>query len=231
MKDHLLFIDTEASGLPKNWNLPYDIAGNWPNCVQISWAVYTKDGQEIKAEDYYIKDDDFEITESATKIHGITRAFLNANGHNRKDVLRQLLIDLATYDPLIVGHFMLFDFHMLSADFFRAGIEYPLKREATFCTMLSSRHLIKNPSLKFLRLGQLYETLFNKTLENQHDAIVDARATASCFFELIKRGDINDDIISLQQKENLKKDTLPEKYGCLPVLVIIFLTVLLSYCL
>lgn len=230
MKDYLLFIDTEASGLPKNWNLPYDVAGNWPDCVQISWLIYTKDGQQIKTEDHYIKDNDFKIDESSTKIHGITRAFLNANGHNRNDVLKQLANDLTQYNPLVVGHFMLFDFHILGAGFFRAGIEYPLKRESTFCTMLGSKHLIKNPSVKFLRLGQLYETLFDKKLENQHNAMIDARATASCFFEMLKRGEINEDIILQQQKQIAKKNILPEKYGCfIPVLVIISLTIIIFY--
>jgi DNA polymerase-3 subunit epsilon len=231
VKDYLLFIDTEASGLPKNWNLPYDMAGNWPNCVQISWLIYTKGGREVKVENHYIKDDDFEIADSATKIHGITRSFLNANGDCRKSVLQLLVNDVAEYHPLVVGHFLLFDFHMLSADFFRAGIENPLKRESTFCTMLGSRHLIKNPSVKFLRLGQLYETLFDKPLLNQHNAVVDASATALSFFEMVKRGEVNEEIIAQQQKEVLKKDTLPGKYGCLPVLVIIFLTVLICYCL
>ncbi|MCW3105605.1 MAG: 3-5 exonuclease [Segetibacter sp.] len=231
MKDYLLFIDTEASGLPKNWNLPYDSVGNWPYCVQISWIIYTKDGREIKEENHYIKNNDFDIADSATKIHGITREFLNANGKCRKDILKLLTEDLLKYDSLIVGHFMQFDIHMLGADFFRAGMENPVKKECTFCTMLATTHLVKNPSVKFLRLEQLYKTLFNKTLENHHNAIVDAKATASCFFEMMKRREINEEIIEQQQKEVLKKDTLPDKYGCLPILVFIFLTVLIAYCL
>lgn len=231
MKDYLLFIDTEASGLPKNWNLPYSEVGNWPNSVQISWLIFTKDGKQVKAEDHYIKDNDFEIAESATKIHGITRAFLNEKGRWRNEVLSLLVNDLAEYDPLVVGHFMLFDFHMLGADFFRAAIDAPLKRQGTFCTMLGSRHLIKNPSVKFLSLGQLYETLFNERLENQHNAFVDASATAACFFELLKHGDITDEIVSRQQQDIiLKKDPEPDKYGCfIPFLFIVSLTLLIFY--
>lgn len=46
LKDYLLFIDTEATGLPKKWNLPYNTPGNWPDAVQISWLLYTKEGQK-----------------------------------------------------------------------------------------------------------------------------------------------------------------------------------------
>lgn len=230
MKDYLLFIDTEATGLPKNWGLPYDSPGNWPHCVQISWIIYSTPGGKIKEENHYIKDNDFEIASSATKIHGITREFLNENGKNRKYILQLLTDDIIHFDPLIVGHFLQFDMHVLGADFFREGLQNPIKKQRTFCTMLGSTHLIKNPSLKFLRLEQLFSTLFNKTLENPHNAIVDARATAACFFELIKRAEINEEIIEQQQKEEPKKETLPEKFGCfIPVFLIVSITILIFY--
>lgn len=230
MNDYLLFIDTEASGLPKNWNLPYNTPGNWPFCVQIAWLIYTKEGKKIKAENHYIKNDDFTIAGSAIKIHGITKEFLNGKGEYRKDVLKLLTDDVNKYTPLVAGHFMQFDLHMLGADFFREGMVDPIKKEATFCTMLGSTSLIKNPSLKYLRLEQLYSTLFNKTLENHHNAFVDASATASCFFELMKRGEINEEIILGQQKNILKKHKVHEKEGCvIPMLMIILLTVLICY--
>jgi DNA polymerase-3 subunit epsilon len=138
--------------------------------------------------------------------------------------------DVHHYQPLVVGHFMEFDYHIVSADFFRTGIENPIKREATFCTMLGSRHLVKNPAITYFKLGQLYEALFSKTLENQHNAIVDARATARCFFELVKRGEINKEIIAQQQKQIAEKATLQKPEGCtLPMLVIISLIILIIY--
>jgi DNA polymerase-3 subunit epsilon len=229
VKEYLLFIDTEASGLPKNWSLPYDSPGNWPHCVQISWVLYKSDGRQIKQENHFIKDNDFDIAASATQVHGITRELLNQRGEFRKDVLTQLTEDLNNYDPLVVGHFMQFDLHLLRADFLRAGLEDPIKKEGTFCTMLGSTHLIKNPSVKFLRLEQLYKTLFNQTLENPHDALIDATATAACFFELMKRGEINAETIRQQQKEFFQKESLPDKYGCLPILSIILLTLFILF--
>lgn len=230
MKDYLLFIDTEASGLPKNWKLPYDAPDNWPYCVQVSWVIYNSDQREIKAENHYIKNNDFVIARSAIKVHGITRRFLDARGENREDVLKLLTDDLIQFQPLVVGHFMQFDIHMLGADFFREGLENPIKKAATFCTMLGSTNLIKNPSVKFLRLEQLYKTLFNTALEDHHNAIADARATASCFFELMKLGEITDEIIASQNREIAKEVVVPAQKGCLlPMLIIISITLLTCY--
>lgn len=214
MNKFLLFIDTEASGLPKNWNLPYDHAGNWPNCVQISWVIYTSNGSLVKEDNHYIKNTDFHISLSSTKIHGITKEYLIAHGEHRNVILQLLREDVNKYNPLVVGHFMQFDMHMLNADCCRERIENPLNKQQTFCTMLGSVLLIKNPSVKFLRLEQLYETLFEKKLENPHNAIIDAKATATCFFELLNRNEISEETIDLQQKINSKKNFLSARQGC-----------------
>ncbi|HEX8278475.1 MAG TPA: 3'-5' exonuclease [Segetibacter sp.] len=229
MNDYLLFLDTETSGLPKNWNLPYSAKNNWPFCLQVSWVIYTKDGQQLKRENHYIKDETVAIAQSATKIHGITRAFLNENGQDRKVVMELLHADLIKYHPLVLGHFMEFDRVMIGADFYRTEIENLVQKETTFCTMLASTHLIKNPTLKFLRLGQLYETLFDKKLENQHNALVDAEATAACFFELLRRGEIDENTIKLQQQEPEKQVNSNKRGGCVPALAIIFFIILIIF--
>lgn len=236
MRDYLLFIDTEASGLPKKWDAPYSQKGNWPYAVQISWIIYTKGGHQVKQENHYINDNDFEITPAAFKIHNINRAFLLAQGNSRQDVLRLLVADIRQYQPLVIGHFMEFDGHVLAADFYRASLEDLISSSPTFCTMLATTGYVHNPWLKFLRLGDLYRLLFNTTLENQHNALVDARATAECFFELVKRGEIDDEKIAQQQLEKQIKanakikelDSAGNKLGCsIPAFVLFIITVLI----
>ncbi len=224
MTDFLLFIDTEASGLPKKWDLPYFAKDNWPFSVQVAWVIYNKEGQEIKKENYFIKENDFTITRSAIKIHGITHTFLQANGFSRKEVMKKLSDDINEYKPLIVAHFMQFDYHMMSADFYRSNIANPVSKDMIFCTMLATAHLVKNPAQKYFRLGQLYQELFNIPLQNQHDALADANAAARCFYELVKRGEITDETIANQQKE-IQKPYLENKgTGCIiPLLLIISL--------
>ncbi|MEP7143008.1 MAG: 3'-5' exonuclease [Ferruginibacter sp.] len=190
LKDYLLFIDTEASGLPKKWGLPYTTPGNWPHAVQVSWIIYSKDGKKIKEQNHYISDNDFEISASALRIHGLTKDFLHLNGIPRRQLLARLSDDLLQYQPMIIGHFMELDYRIIGADYCREGIDNPMEKLSTFCIMIASKRLQQNPQNKFLRLGGLYELLFKQPLLCQHNAMADAAATADCFFELVKRNEI-----------------------------------------
>lgn len=230
MSEYLLFLDTEASGLPKNWALPYSAQNNWPYCVQVSWIIYKKSGQKLKQESHYIIEPDVKIAKSATKIHGITLSFLEKNGQSRIEVMKMLADDVIKYQPLVIGHFMEFDFRMTAVDFYRTGIENPVKNEMTFCTMVATTHLVKNPVKKFLRLGELYKVLFGRTLKDQHNALVDANATAECFFELVKRGEITEQSIALQQKKEIRLHTENPGAGCtVSMLLFISLILLIFY--
>lgn len=227
MRDYLLFLDTEASGLPRKWNLPYSNSANWPSAVQIAWVIYTKDGIMLKKENHYIDDQDIVVKPSAIKIHGITRDYLNEHGENRKTVMQLFADDLKKYQPLILGHFMEFDCHILSADFYRAGIENAMTGLPKFCTMQASSFYVQDPSVDYLRLGELYALLFNATLKNQHNAMADAMATADCFFELVKRGDITDATIE-QQQLKANENKLSRRFSWLISIFIVLLVALLT---
>ncbi|AYL94604.1 3'-5' exonuclease [Mucilaginibacter celer] len=226
MQDYLLFIDTETSGLPIKWDQPYCNNDNWPYALQVSWIVYTKDGREVKREDHYIKDNDFTISEKAFKVHGLTPQFLLQNGEWRKDVMTKLADDLIHFEPLVVGHFIELDLNIAGVEFYRTGIPNPLDNLKTFCTMLATTKWVQNPQAKYLRLNQLYEVLFGKTLDRQHNAIEDAEATAECFFEMVKRGDINND--SVEHQEVYLQKIRSEKKYLLPAAIVLILIIILA---
>lgn len=229
MKDYLLFIDTEASGLPKDWDAPYSKEKNWPFAVQVSWIVFSKEGNEVKRVDYYVKNNDFVIAPSAIKVHGITRDNLNKKGVDRKKILRALVRDLEVFEPLVVGHFIELDYHVLSAEFYRAGMSNPMKDLKFFCTMLVTKGYHLNPTVTYLKLFDLFESLFNTPLHIQHNAMADASATAACFFELLKHGDINDETINEQVLHFKTPKAAKAKSGCSFSLLLISLTVLMSF--
>jgi DNA polymerase-3 subunit epsilon len=193
LKKHLLFIDTETTGIPKRWDLPYSETENWPSAVQVSWIIYDENGIEIKRENCYINDDDLKISAKSFKIHGITKEFLIKNGQNRKLILEQLSKDIQKYQPLIIGHFTEFDIDTLSCDFYRSNLENPFQQSHFYCTMLKSKDYNLNPKVIYLRLNQLFEFLFNEKMERSHDAMIDAEMTAKCFFEILSRGEISED--------------------------------------
>ena len=198
MKDYLLFVDTETSGIPHDWAQPYSSRGNWPHIVQLAWVVCTTDGQEIKAENHYIQPSDYDLSPESGSIHGLTVDFLRANGRPRHAIMQRLRRDLLHYQPLVVAHFMQLDFHMLGVGFHRAGITNPLSALPTFCTMRATGHLVRSNTQGFLRLGELHQRLFHESLQNAHDALVDARATARCYFEMRRQGIITDETVAQQ---------------------------------
>jgi DNA polymerase-3 subunit epsilon len=228
---YLLFIDTETSGLPLNWNLPYGDNDNWPHALQISWLIYDAQRQLVKQQDHYIKSEGIAITPAAGEIHGLTHDFLAINGKPHNQVMLLLANDLLQYQPMVIGHFMRLDYYVLSAGFYRSGIDNPLNKLPVFCTMVATTQLVHRPLMRHLRLEELYYMLFKTELQNQHNALDDVQATVRCFFELRNRGEISEKII-LQQNKDFEKQRYPEKVsnGCLlPAIMIILVLVILMY--
>lgn len=185
MPKFFLVIDTETSGIPKNWRLPYSDDKNWPHIVQIAWIVYDENFTEVKRENHYLKDDNFSISKTSIEIHKITHEFLQVNGEDKQDVLLKFIADLSKFQPLIIGHFIEFDFHILNAEFFRIGRKDVLQNSSFFCTMKASTPYVKNPSINQLKLNQFYESLFNEEPKGFHNALDDTINTAKIFFHLI----------------------------------------------
>lgn len=215
--------------MPKKWNKPYAALNNWPHAIQVAWQVYSKKGGFIKEENFYIKDEAITIEPSALKIHGITKEFLENNGTKITDALYHLKKDIEEFTPLIVGHFLELDFHILGAKYYRAGIENPLAGKKHFCTMLSTKPLVRNPAFKYLRLDDLHACLFQTTLQQQHNALVDARATAQCFFEMMRTADITEEKIATQPnikepaQEKKNKNTKPLAFIILAFIFVLYL--------
>lgn len=227
MNDYILFVDTETSGLPKNWNKPNE---QWPYIIQVAWVVYDKEGNEIKRESHYIWDEKITIDPKSEEVHGISKDLLLNKGEKRVKVLKMLFKDIQYYNPLLVGHLIEFDKQMLSVGFLRAGLKNILYDYPSYCTMRSNAHYMRLSNHTYPKLNELYWSLFKEPMADQHNALSDCLATAACFFELIKRKEITDEVLAAHQKTLKKKSDRKNKTGCgLPVLLIITFTVLL-YC-
>jgi DNA polymerase-3 subunit epsilon len=232
LNNYLLFIDTEATDLPKDWTLPFTAPDNWPHALQISWIVYDKHRVEVKREDHYISiSDDVEISESALKVHGITPAYLQQHGEDINKVLQLFIDDLVFYNPLVIGHFVKMDYYVIGAELHRAGIKDVLEKVPVFCTMTTSGHIMQNTTSRQLRLDELYNTLFYKELIHPHNALYDALHAADCYFELSDRGEITQKMID-QQNQNSYKWRQPEvkQKGCLfPFIMFVLAGALICY--
>ena len=231
MKEFLLFVDTETSGLPADWKQPYTAEQNWPYILQLAWVIYTKDGQQVKAENHYLPlPDGVQISAGSLRVHGLTPEFLQANGEERMLVMQRLHDDLAQYKPMIVAHFMELDEHMIGAGFYRAHLDNPLQSLPSFCTMRVTEQFVRPTGQRYLSLGELYKRLFNEPLLHQHDAWVDAQAAARCFFELQRKGDINEEVIVRQQLPAVPAQARPPRrwywlglFASLLILLVLYL--------
>jgi DNA polymerase III epsilon subunit-like protein len=187
-----LFFDTETTGLPKNWKAPVTDINNWPRLVQLAYLLYDTSGNKISEGDFIIKPSGFMIPAEASRIHGISNERAIKEGLELSDVLIQFnsLIIKANY---LVAHNISFDEKIVGAEFLRNGMTNTILNKNKICTMENSTNFcaIDGPyGYKWPKLSELHYKLFKSGFEEAHNAAADIQATAKCFWELKKIGEI-----------------------------------------
>lgn len=188
-----LFFDTETTGLPNNWNAPVTDTKNWPRMVQLAFLLYKPDGTLLESENYIIKPEGFKIPTEISRVHGITTERAISEGQGLSDVLSKFQTVFLKAKTL-VAHNMDFDEKILGCEFYRTLKQNPLTAKQKFCTMKNSAIInycaippIRYGTYKWPKLPELYLKLFGTTINEAHNASIDIKATAQCFFELKKR--------------------------------------------
>jgi len=185
-----LVFDTETTGLPKNYNAPVSRLSNWPRIVQIAWKRFDKSGAELESKNHIIKPDGFSIPYKATRIHGINTEFAIQNGVDIKIALDNLSNSI-TLSKLLVAHNINFDEKIVGAEFLRLGLENPLNNIKKICLMKSSTEYCKihgQYGYKWPSLTELHYKIFRTDFKEAHNAEIDVKACANCFFKLIELG-------------------------------------------
>lgn len=185
-----LVIDTETTGLPPLYYgkfldpiTHYEKWGNKCRAVQIAWLLYD-DCNLIKQESHIIKPNGYYVPEESTRIHGISHEKAEKEGIELGFVLSMLKSDIITADT-IVAHNMEFDYNIIMYEWFLEDKETIdiWKNTKRVCTM---KDFLKNKNMKWPKLSELYNCLFNKDFENAHNALADASACADIYFTLTK---------------------------------------------
>jgi DNA polymerase III epsilon subunit-like protein len=185
-----LIIDTETTGLPKNWKAPVSDLNNWPRLVQIAWMQCDNSGKILSSSDYIVKPRNFIIPEDAVKIHGITTEIAKNEGVALNIVLKEFSTAISQ-SSVLIAHNMSFDEKVVGAEFLREKIDSKLFTIPKICTMEKSTDYCKisnSYGYKWPSLSELYFKLFKTEIEGIHDAAADVRACADCFFILKKKG-------------------------------------------
>lgn len=185
-----LLFDTETTGVPLRWDRPCTDTRNWPRLVELAWALHDANGKPLASEAHIVRPAGFTIPKDAERVHGISTARALLDGAALSEVLARFSasVDLAT---VVVAHNLAFDECVVGAEFVRQKQPTGLHGKAKVCTMRASTEYCRIPGrygFKYPSLSELYFTLFGRAVEDAHRAEADVRATAECFFELLRRG-------------------------------------------
>lgn len=184
----LLIIDTETTGIPKKWDVPY--SDNYPRIVQIAWILVDGSGNFLNKKSYIIKPVGFEIPPEAFAIYKISTSNATDNGYDLTTVLKEFS-DNVVKCKYIVGHNIEFDKKVIASEFYRCNIPNPFDEKIEICTMKSSTDFCAIPSpygYKYPKLSELYKKLFGKEFAEAHDAVKDVDVTLKCLLKLKEIG-------------------------------------------
>jgi DNA polymerase III epsilon subunit-like protein len=197
---NILVLDTETSGLPKDFKAPYTNTDNWPHIVQLAWQCFTPDGKLIESACDIIQPDGWTIDAEASKTHGIELEYAQLVGIPIAQALSALIMRSRDC-KLIVCHNVGFDKSVVFCEIERLSRKLLFQpiRTPFYCTMLETADLvcIEHPHEYFRSKGQykwpsldeLHMFLFGEPIAGRevHDALVDVKACARCYFELQRK--------------------------------------------
>lgn len=198
----LIVFDTETTGLiPKKSSL-YSKKVNNPYIVQLSWLVF--DSIENKLDgtyDYIVKlPEGITIPKEASDIHKITNEIMKEKGHDIGFVLGKFYNDLIKCNMLI-AHNIAFDKKMLSIEFYRNGYgkHFIKNKYNEYCTMTMGTPICNitmiskwngKPFVRFCKLIELHQKLFNETPNNLHNSLIDILVCFRCYYKMYNGKDI-----------------------------------------
>ena len=222
-----LIFDTETTGLPQTKIINPSTLHQWPHIVQFSYIIYDASLNDIvESKDYVIKlPEDIEISEESSKIHGITNEISSKNGVCLNEVLNEFFYYLRSVDKLI-GHNIEFDINMIKVELLRIInkklftpeqikiYKYDLHFLSNYtnivCTLKDSIQFCKiklidkygKPYLKYPKLIELHEKLFDKSPSNLHNSFNDILVTLRCFMKLKHNIDLIDNCKTFKNYSN-----------------------------
>lgn len=188
-----LFFDTETTGIPNDWNAPITDFDNWPRLVQLAWLLYDSNGKLILKNEKIVKPKGFVIPKEASNIHGITTEYALTNGDDISTILSQFE-EQCQKSKYLIAHNIKFDSKVIGSEFLRNFNRNPISKLELICTMEGTTDFCKIPGnygFKWPKLSELHRKLFGKDFEGAHNALSDVQATAECFWELKRIGQLS----------------------------------------
>lgn len=187
-----IFIDFETSDLPIDHKLPtHENLKHYPHVLQSASLVFNAAGEIIDSYSSIIKvPDGIYFHPSATKVNKLSAEICAENGKSINQFFRFLQM-YAHPEVFLIAHNIKFDNFMLKLEAKRNNIK--LHKMKPFCTMLTAKEDFwipkaygsgfKNPNLKELLNYSYFEGREVQIGIDTHDALVDVKICALCFFK------------------------------------------------
>jgi len=189
--NHLLFLDTETTGLPKGrYSKPEDISKfNTARLVELGYIICKGDGTIVEKVFDIIKPTDFVIDNNSyavRKCHGITKEKANREGKDLDLILKKLEKNIKKYKVnKMIAHNMDFDSRIILSECYRynyTDIINRIKNTSLECTMKMGKIYNKG---KWPKLEVLYKKLLNREYKHEHRAMPDTKCCMECYFKMI----------------------------------------------
>ena len=90
---------------------------------------------------------------------------------------------------VIIGHNIQFDIQMLQAECLRYNIPFVLDKPSV-CTMKSTTQMCNLPRLKWPTLNELHQTLFDTSVIDLHNSIIDVIVCLRCYYRIVYKKDL-----------------------------------------
>jgi len=199
----LLIFDVETTGLIKGRNVKVSETHKFPYIVQFSWITYDTETKEMCLFDNIIKlPNNKTIPEDSIKIHGITNEKMMREGKDIKQILYSFTESVYRSDVLI-AHNLQFDKRVIQCEYIRNNMIDWLgrHRKNEYCTMKKGKNICKiyresrygnAPYMKYPKLMELHQHLFNTCPKNLHNSLVDVITCLRCYYKINYNKDLLD---------------------------------------
>lgn len=191
MDTHLLFFDTETTGLPE-WKEPSG-SDKQPHLVQLAGLLVNAETRaEVASMDLIIKPEGWTIPDELTEIHGISNDLANEVGVPESDAV-SLFLSMWAGVHKRVAHNRTFDQRIIRIAckryFDNSTIDAWAEKDDFDCTMLQAKPIMELPpkgryGFKNPKLEEAYQHFMGKPLENAHSALADARGCKDIYFAM-----------------------------------------------
>jgi DNA polymerase III epsilon subunit-like protein len=197
-KPYFIFFDLETTGFPPD-GVPEKEFENWPFPIQLTWMLFSFEGNLIKEKSNILLQDT-EVPEESSNYHGITNEKMKNIGEDPILVYQEFVQDIKS-SSMLIAHNMEFDYGILKSDFYRKGLKVSGLSIKKFCTMKKSKDYCSIPlnyksGFKYPKLTELAACCFAPKLrpgrfkiKSDQNELTDIKITAACFFYLYNIGE------------------------------------------